>query len=386
MLFEPESKPNVKVRGTVLRFDQSTNYKGETLKYITLWCSSDELEIPNDYSFKFSSKWKSLNLIEGDTVEFLVTLKKFSYFVHKNYRKTDGWDILPPEMREEVNQIELQRPKQIIKVNPEDEEPEIAHKEQLTHLLLILLEVAGHDVKYSDDFEEDYRKRLRFQKQTDWKRYRASVDLIEDTEQAILSAFRYQLGDLNNKNSDYGETYLRLYGILNAVYLQMNAFKEIANLINYPERKEVMPQFEALRIYKLRNIAGAHTTDYKYSKQEILELNGARKTTSFRIIQMHLDKTGKNIQVLDENNVSLNFNLLSLLTEYESAATKLLIKLIIHIKETLMFTKEDKTWMQERLDELLPNLIDYSTMDMNKDYKANLMNRIDEDLKADNKR
>lgn len=386
MLYEPESKPNIKVRGTVLRFDQSTNHKGETLEYITLWCSSDELDIPSDYTFKYSSKWKVLNLTKGDTVEFLVTLKRFSYFVHKDHRTTDSWDILPPELREEVNQIELQRPKQIIRVNPEDEEPEIAHKEQLTHLLLILLEIAGNDVKYSVDFEEAYRKRLRFQKQTDWKRYRASVDLIEDTEQAILSAFRYQLGDLNNKNRDYGETYLRLYGVLNAVYLQMNALKEIANLLNYPERKEVMPKFEALRIYKLRNIAGAHTTDYKYSNQEILELSGARKTTSFRVLQKYLDKTGKNIQVLDENNVSLNFNLLSLLTEYESLATELLIKLIIHIKERLMFTKEDKAWMQERLDELLPNLIDYSTMDMNKDYKANLMNRIDEELKADNKR
>ena len=384
MFFEPESKPNVKVRGIVLHFDQSTDYKGKIMERITLWCSSDELEIPNNYTFNYSAKWKSLNLEEGDDVEFLVTLKRFSYFVHKEYRTTDDWDILPPELREEVTQIELQRPKQISKVDPEDDEPEIVYKEQLTHLLLILLDIAGHDVKNSTNFEEAYRKRLRFQKQTDWKRYRASVDLIEDTEQAILSAFRYQLGDLNNKNDDYGETYLRLYGILNAVYLQMNAFKEIANLLNYPERKEVMPKFEALKIYKLRNIAGAHTTDYKYSKQEFLELNGIRKTTSFRIIQMTLDKTGKNIQALDENNVLLSFNLLSLLTEYESLATKLLVKLVIHIKETLMLIKEDKAWMQEQLDEILPNLINYSKLDMNKNFKVNLMKKISEELKADN--
>jgi len=127
---------------------------------------------------------------------------------------------------------------------------EIVHKEQLTHLLLILLQVAGNDAEYSKDFEEAYRKRLKFQKQTDWKRYRASVDVIDDTEQAILSAFKYQLGDLKNNNQDYGETYLRLYGILNAVYLQMNAFKVIANLLNYPKREQVMKTFESLDIYR----------------------------------------------------------------------------------------------------------------------------------------
>ena len=99
---------------------------------------------------------------------------------------------------------------------------------------------------------------------------------------------------------------------------------------------------------------------------------------------MNLDKTGKNIQALDENNVLLSFNLLSLLTEYESLATKLLVKLVIHIKETLMLIKEDKAWMQEQLDEILPNLINYSKLDMNKNFKVNLMKKISEELKADN--
>jgi len=54
------------------------------------------------------------------------------------------------------------------------------YKDQITHFLLLLLEIAG-----SDDFEEAYRKRLKFQKQTDWKKFRASVDLLDDTEYAI---------------------------------------------------------------------------------------------------------------------------------------------------------------------------------------------------------
>ncbi len=262
---------------------------------------------------------------------------------------------------------------------------EIVYKDQLTYLLLVLLQAAGRDVQYAANFEKAYKKRLKFQRQTDWRRYRACVDLIEDTEQAICSAFTYQLGDLSNNNTDYGEIYLRLYGILNAVYLQMNAFKEIANLLNYPEREQVMPNFKSLKIYKLRNIAGAHTADYEYEKQERKEFKSIRKTTSFRIIQGSLDKTGKNIQALDENNTMLEFNLLSLLTEYESLATKLLMGLIFHIKESLLLKKEDKMWMQDRLDEILPNLIDYSTVDMNRDYYSNLIKKLQQELNTYNK-
>jgi len=99
-----------------------------------------------------------------------------------------------------------------------------------------------------------------------------------------------------------------------------------------------------------------------------LEFSDNKKITSFRIIQLYLEKTGKSIQAQNENNFRLEFNLLSLLEEYESLATKILVELILHIKKTLLIKKEDKKWMQERLDELLPNLINYSTLDMNKDY------------------
>ncbi|MFA5970778.1 MAG: hypothetical protein WC780_00395 [Lentimicrobiaceae bacterium] len=245
---------------------------------------------------------------------------------------------------------------------------EITYKSQVTHLLLLLLQIADSDSQDSADYEEAYRKRLKFQKQTDWKRFRASVDLLDDTENAIRSAFEFQLGDQRNNNDDFGETYLRLYGVLNAVYLQIGAFKEIAKLLNYPFLKNLNKTFENLEIYKLRGMAGAHTVDYIYDAKTLKMQEGINKTTSFRIVQMHLEKTGKNIKLLDENNITYDYNLLQILTDYEKIATTILIDLIKHAVKTLVYQKDQKKLILESIEEYILNLLDYSALDKNKDF------------------
>lgn len=245
---------------------------------------------------------------------------------------------------------------------------EVVYKDQITHLLLLLLEIAGTDVQNSKNFEDDYKKRLKFQEQTDWKRFRASIDLLDDTEEAIISAFKYQLGDLSRKYKDSGELYLRLYGILNAVYLQMGAYEEIALLIHFSNRNSIKELFQKLDIYKLRGIAGAHTIDYWHDEETIKSQPNINKKTSFRIVQFYLEETGKSITVLDENNIQFEFNLLEILIEYEKIATDLLVKLIHFSVENLVHKKDDKIDLKSRLYKLLPNLIIYSTLNKNEAY------------------
>lgn len=246
---------------------------------------------------------------------------------------------------------------------------EIVYKEQITYLLLLILQIAADDVKGAKDFEGAFKKRLRFQKQTDWKRFRASVDLLDDTEYAIMSAFRYQLGDMRIDNRDTGELFLRLYGVLNAVYLQINAFRVLANLVNLYDSKQEDTNLKKLGIYRLRNIVAAHTIDYQYD-DGFHKKHGINGTTSFRIVQSRLEKTGSNIEALDENGISLEFNLLNLLTEYEAAAKTLLLKLTHHSINTLVLRKEDKAELRRRLNEMLPYLIDYSKINMNGRFRT----------------
>lgn len=243
-------------------------------------------------------------------------------------------------------------------------------KEQLTYFLRIILDIAWQDVKNleKNKIEIAYKKRLKFNNITDWKKYKASIDLLDDTEYAILSAFQYQLGDLKNKNLDIGETNIRLYGILNAVYLQMSAYVELSNLLNLPVRKDVYPNFCNLKIYHLRNMVASHTINYKNNKDSIKIELGGNKKHSFRIIQSELGKNGNTIRVLNENDISITYNLKETLTEYESMARKLLIQLINHSIEKLVNKKEDKIEIRKRLKETLSQLIDYSKIDENEKY------------------
>ncbi len=254
------------------------------------------------------------------------------------------------------------------------------HKSQLTDFFLLILRIAANDVKASSDFNESFRNRLKFQKQTDWKRFRASVDLIDDTECAIISAFTYQLGDLENDNHDYGELNIRLYGILNAVYLQMNALEEIAALINYSSRDDIKKIFRVLDIYKLRGIAAAHTSRYEYDEDILRNNPKITKITSFRIVQSYLEKTGENIVVLDENDIEYRFGLISLLTEYEDIARNLMFKLIKHSIANLIEGKKQRIDIENRLEELFPKLIDYTSLDKNKGYGKNEYDKLEDEI------
>lgn len=245
---------------------------------------------------------------------------------------------------------------------------EFIHKEQITDFLLLLLRISSNEIREVPNFNKAFQKRLKFQKETDWKRFRACIDLLDDTEYAIISAFTYQLGDIQNENNDIGEINIRLYGILNAVYLQMNAFEEIAVLLNYAKRKDMKEIFTSLDIYKLRGIAGAHTVRYEYDKISLENNPGIYKNTSFRIVQMHLEKTGSKITVVDENNIWFEYNLIKLLSEYDRITTDLLIKIIRFAIKELILKKEERNEIEERLDESISKLIDYKTLDKNKEY------------------
>jgi hypothetical protein len=262
---------------------------------------------------------------------------------------------------------------------------EIVYKDQIFHLLILLLEHGANQAKNDPDFESDYykvvSKKLKFQHKTDWQRYQSSVYLLGDTESAIMSAFEYQLGDLSRENKDYGGMHLRLYGILNAVYLQMGAFKEIMNLLNFSGREKINESFKQLDIYKLRGMAGAHTANYEYDKETLKSNDNIGKSTSFIIMQYLLEETGSKIQVIDKNGILFEYNLLKILGEYEKKATDLLVQLIEHSIDTFYKDRESKIEMRDRLKHLLSNLMDYSKMNENQKYSDIKKKEIDELLK-----
>ncbi|OGQ95132.1 MAG: hypothetical protein A2521_00280 [Deltaproteobacteria bacterium RIFOXYD12_FULL_57_12] len=61
---------------------------------------------------------------------------------------------------------------------------------------------------------------------------------------------------------DTGEKYLRLYGVLNATYVQQQAIHNLFKLNNVPNPNKAKEKIEKLRIREVRHKLGAHSNDY----------------------------------------------------------------------------------------------------------------------------
>ena len=236
-------------------------------------------------------------------------------------------------------------------------------KGQITQIFLSILEIKIAEVADKANYKEELKDLLKFQHIDDIERFRACIDLLEDTEYAIINAFQFQLGDLR-KRADDGEMYLRLYGILNAVYLQTNAYIVLCNLLNYNERDKLQTVLKKLRIYEFRSIAGAHTIDHLHNNP-----TKNRKRTSFKVLQASLNnRCGNNIIAIDESGRVLRFNLLNLLSEYELITRELLINIVTHTIGSLINSKETKVNLSKHLNTLKTNLPDYKKLDRNASY------------------
>jgi hypothetical protein len=248
-------------------------------------------------------------------------------------------------------------------------------RNDLFNLFLWHLEIAGKEAAGKKNFEDAYRKALNFEKESDWRKFRACIDLFEDTEYAIISAFKFQLGYIGNKNFDFGEKNIRLHGILNAIYLQIYSIIELSKLLYYSNSKVIKKDFSKLPIYKLRGIAASHTVNFELDP-ELLKDKKINKITSFRIVQVHLTKTGERIEAIDENNISLRFNLLNELKCYVSLSSDYIMKIMNHSIENLVKNEEDRIEFIKRRDEILLKMVDYTELNENGKYFKRIENRL----------
>jgi hypothetical protein len=128
------------------------------------------------------------------------------------------------------------------------------------------------------------------------------MDLIEDTESAKENYILFGLAG-PTKYNDNGEKYLRLYGLLNALYLQKDAIIALLKFCNLFDLKKEKEEIEKLQIMKLRNIAGSHTMNFKDYSDKTEE----KKKYAYMLARYSLDC--KNISVRNEEGVEeININ------------------------------------------------------------------------------
>lgn len=115
-MFDQNEEIETEIIGQVTGFNSFKNYKSEQVTFVNILCNSKELEEPIEQRFNHSTKWSKLNLKKDDKIKFKAKIKRMEFVVHKTERWHDSWDRLPFELRDIEVQIEIQYPKQIIKL------------------------------------------------------------------------------------------------------------------------------------------------------------------------------------------------------------------------------------------------------------------------------
>lgn len=187
-------------------------------------------------------------------------------------------------------------------------------------------------------FGETIRKQLKFTYFEDWKVLCSLMDVLGDTELAKENFLKYDLTG-PTKILDYGEQYLRLYGILNAIYLQKSALLSFVELVKIPNKKEIIKKIEKLDLLKLRHIVGAHTVDFFE--------NGKKNPHQFQRGML----TNNIIKTYDSKGKFNDYDLKTLIKEYNQFAEDLIIQATEKFINTVLKNGGEKLKKyHERLD------------------------------------
>jgi hypothetical protein len=112
------------------------------------------------------------------------------------------------------------------------------------------------------DSKKEIVKTLRLQKPKDWDFICASMDILDDALLAIENFLNFGLGGPTKYEPD-GEKYLRLYGVLNATYLQQYAILELYIKNNLSNPRSIKGKIKRLKINEIRHKLGAHSVNHK---------------------------------------------------------------------------------------------------------------------------
>ena len=170
-----------------------------------------------------------------------------------------------------------------------------------------------------EKFIKEITEKLKFQNQTDFRLFEACIDLLEDAESAINEV---EKNGLITSADHFGEMYLRLYGVLNAHYQQMNTVIDLIRLFNFKNQKELTAKLKTLKIIELRNKLASHTTNYAIP-------NTKKESDFFRLAQSSISKRGHNLLIVGKNG-SETVDINPMMEEFRNEIIKIL-DLIINI-------------------------------------------------------
>ncbi|MFV5699300.1 hypothetical protein ACM55H_13110 [Flavobacterium sp. ZT3R17] len=189
--------------------------------------------------------------------------------------------------------------------------------------------------------EQEYKavltKKLKFEKQTDFELYRSCIDLLEDTQYAINEVFE---NGLITKPKHQGEMYLRLYGVLNAYYLQLGAVIDLMKLFNLKNQKEIIRRLKLSKIIETRNKIASHTTSYNVP-------NSNKEIDFFKLAQSSLNKWGNGILIVGKESYE-EVDLIPIMKIFTIEIENILEEIVKKELFSRTFKKESFEWLEFR--------------------------------------
>lgn len=207
-------------------------------------------------------------------------------------------------------------------------------------LLGILRYVPVKISSIEDEYQSRLAKVLKFEKNHDPDLFRACIDLLEDTQYAIDEVFE---NGLITQSVSPGEKYLRLYGVLNAYYLQMGAITDLARLFNLKGQKQMRADLKSAKIIELRNKLGSHTTSYLHS-------GIGEEPDFYRVAYTSIDKWGSNLGLVGKKKDIEEVDLIATMKSFTYQVQDILDKIVFKELNSRTFKKEHLEWLKTRYD------------------------------------
>jgi hypothetical protein len=114
------------------------------------------------------------------------------------------------------------------------------------------------------------RKLLKLNDDSDWGFLTAAMDIIDDASAAISNVEHFGL-DGPTKYDEIGEKYLRLYGLLSAIYNQQRAVIRMCKIMKVSNPSRIKDAFDDLTITHLRHKLAAHSVGYANQRTRGIE-------------------------------------------------------------------------------------------------------------------
>jgi hypothetical protein len=205
----------------------------------------------------------------------------------------------------------------------------------------------------NDEYDIEIIKRLKFENIGDNKKLRNCIDLIEDTELAIKDFFKY---GLYKDEKSHGEMYLRLYGILNTVSLQIEGIIELIELLKILNKTSLKNKLKGLKVIEIRNKIASHAVSYNDN------LGDKEIRDSFGVTRVSLSKWAENISIVSNHKGHEEINLFVIIEDFNDISEEILKSIISKALYSLFKNdSEDRRYLEKCFEIANTRTFEYPT-------------------------